>query len=102
MTRKRAVPGILIVVLLFIVLVAGLTGCTKAGELPKDAMAVIGQNVITQAQFDARMAEIEKQYSGQVPTKDAMATLPFTKEFQNQWFSTTWWKWMSWRRMQPR
>ena len=80
MTRKRAVPGILIVVLLFIVLVAGLTGCTKAGELPKDAMAVIGQNVITQAQFDARMAEIEKQYSGQVPTKDGDAAV--YKEFQ--------------------
>ncbi|NLE73148.1 MAG: hypothetical protein GX604_00735 [Actinobacteria bacterium] len=80
MTRKRAVPGILITFLLFGVLVAGLAGCTKAGELPKDAVAMIGQNIITQAQFDTRMAEIEKQYGGQVPTKDGDEAM--YKEFQ--------------------
>lgn len=47
-----------------------LAGCTKAGEFPKDAMAVVGDHVITQGQFDAKVAEIEKQYAGQVPTKD--------------------------------
>ncbi len=78
-TRRRSVTAVF-VVLVLVVLGAGLAGCTKAGDFPSDAMAVVGQNIITQAQFDARLAEIEKQYPGRVPTKDGDPAA--YKEFQ--------------------
>lgn len=80
MIKKRSTIAVLLVLMLA-VLGVGLAGCTKAGEFPKDAVAVIGQNVLTQAQFDARLAEIEKQYAGQVPTKDGDPAA--YKEFQS-------------------
>jgi len=58
-------------------LVAGCGGDNSA--LPKDVLAQVGEVQITQADFDERIAQIETQYEGQVPTKDDAE--PY-KEFQ--------------------
>jgi parvulin-like peptidyl-prolyl isomerase len=60
---KRLVAAIL--VLLLVGAVGVIAGC--GGVLPKDAMAKVGQTYITQAQFDARVADFEAQYAGQTP-----------------------------------
>ncbi len=65
--KKRFVASVL--VLLLAVAVGLLVGC--GGDLPKDAVAKVGENYITQEQFDQRMADFEAQYAGQgLPDKD--------------------------------
>ncbi len=43
-------------------------GC--GGELPKGAVAQVGETVITQEQFDQRVADITAQLQGQAPDKE--------------------------------
>ena len=56
-----------LVVLLLAGMVGLLAGC--GGNLPKDAVARVGSVIITQKAFDARTADFEAQYAGQVPDK---------------------------------
>ncbi|MFH0916185.1 MAG: peptidylprolyl isomerase [bacterium] len=62
---KRLVAAVLVLVL------AGAVGLVAGcgGELPSDAVAKVGQTYITQGQFDARVADFETQYAGQIPDK---------------------------------
>ncbi len=64
-------------VLLASLLVVG--GCTEAGELSSSDMAKIGETIITKSAYEARLAEIEKQYSGEVPAKEDEAYGDFKK-----------------------
>lgn len=53
------------------VLSAFVAGCGgESSDLPKDVMAKVGDQQITQVEFDERLTQIETQYEGQVPTKD--------------------------------
>ena len=63
MTRRFVA---VLVVLLMAAMVALVAGC---GNLPKDAVAKVGNVIITQAAFDQRLADFEIQYQGQVPDK---------------------------------
>jgi foldase protein PrsA len=55
-----------VVFVLVLAAVAGLiAGC--GGGLPKDAMAQVGSEYITQKDFDSRLADFETQYAGQIP-----------------------------------
>jgi parvulin-like peptidyl-prolyl isomerase len=72
-----------ILAVLVVVILAGtvslLAGC--GGNLPKDAVAKVGSVIITQKAFDARTADFEAQYAGQIPDK---ATDPASyKAFQH-------------------
>lgn len=60
--------GLLAAVLLLVTLVAVLAGC-GSGTDDKSAMATIGSVSITQAEFNARLAEFENEYAGQIPDK---------------------------------
>jgi len=62
---KRVVAAIL--VLLLAGAVGLVAGC--GGALPKNAVAKVGQTQISQEQFDARVADFEVQYAGQIPDK---------------------------------
>lgn len=75
MIKKCAFAAVLLL------LAAATFGC-GGGELPKDAAAKVGETVITKAELDSRVAEIEAQLPGQTPDpeKDADAY----KEFQAQ------------------
>jgi len=77
-SRRRRVSTLCVVFIVSLVVV-GVAGCTESGEMPKDAMAVVGDHVITKAEFDTRFAEIEQQNAGQVPTSDNAEAY---KEFQ--------------------
>jgi len=64
--KKRMVAVLLALV---IMATTGLAvGC--GGGLPGDAVAKVGDTVITQKQLDAKVAEFEKQYAGFVPDKE--------------------------------
>jgi foldase protein PrsA len=54
---------------LLVVLVALVVGC-GGSKLPSDGVAKVGGTVITQAQLDARVKEIQAQYGDQAPTKE--------------------------------
>ena len=61
----------------------GRAGRLRRGRrLPSDGVAKVGGTVITQAQLDARVKEIQAQYGDQVPTKEKDAKAFAT--FQNQ------------------
>jgi foldase protein PrsA len=62
-SKRLTAAGVLLVVL-----VAVLVGC-GGGKLPSDGVAKVGGTVITQAQLDARVKEIQAQYGTQAPTK---------------------------------
>jgi foldase protein PrsA len=70
-----------VVVVLFVVLAAVFVGC-GGGGLPSDGVGQVGSVVITQAQLDARVKEIQVQYGSQAPTKEKDAKAFAT--FQNQ------------------
>lgn len=63
--------GRLIVVGLVLVFLVLTAGC--GGGLPEGAVAKVGQVTITQAQFDARVKEIETRYKDEVPSKEDKA-----------------------------
>jgi parvulin-like peptidyl-prolyl isomerase len=63
---KKRVVAVLLVLALGTT-AALLVGC--GGKLPKDALAKVGDTVITQKQLDERVAEFEAQYAGYVPDK---------------------------------
>jgi foldase protein PrsA len=57
-----------VVVVLVLAAMAGIVaGC--GGGLSKDAMAQIGNETITQDEFDTRLADFEAQYAGSIPDK---------------------------------
>jgi len=58
--KKCAVVAVLLIV------AAATFGC-GGEDLPKDAAAKVGETVITTAQVDARVAEIQAQLPGQTP-----------------------------------
>ena len=60
-----------LVVLLLAATVGLVAGC--GGNLPKDAVAKVGSNIITQKAFDERIADFEAQYAGQIPDKTSDA-----------------------------
>ncbi|MHB1345064.1 MAG: peptidylprolyl isomerase [Thermoleophilia bacterium] len=60
MIKKCAVVAVLLIV------AAATFGC-GGEDLPKDAAAKVGETVITTAQVDARVAEIQAQLPGQTP-----------------------------------
>jgi foldase protein PrsA len=63
---KRVVVAILVLVL------AGGVGLLAScgGGLPKNAVAKVGENYITQEQFDSRVADFEAQYASSIPDKE--------------------------------
>ena len=63
MTKKIVAVLLVLVVAAMVVLVAG------CGNLPKDAVAKVGNVIITQTAFDQRVADFALQYAGQVPDK---------------------------------
>jgi len=62
---KRIVT--LVSVLIFAALLGLVAGC--GGGLPDDAVAQVGDTYISQDDFDARVADFEKQYAGYIPDK---------------------------------
>jgi parvulin-like peptidyl-prolyl isomerase len=56
-----------LVVLLLAGTVSFVVGC--GGNLPGGAVAKVGNTVITQKEFDQRIADFEAQYAGQIPDK---------------------------------
>ncbi len=60
---KRIVT--LVSVLVFAAVFGLVAGC--GGGLPDDAVAQVGDTYVTQADFDARVADFEKQYAGYIP-----------------------------------
>ena len=76
---KRVVAAVLVLILA--AMTALTVGC-GGGGLPKDAMAKVGDVYITQKDFDARAADFETQYAGQIP--DASSDPDGYKEFQQQ------------------
>jgi parvulin-like peptidyl-prolyl isomerase len=54
-------------------LLAGTVGLVAGcgGNLPNDAVAKVGNSVITQEEFDQRIADFEAQYAGQIPDKSS-------------------------------
>ena len=60
-----------ILAVLVVLLLAGTVGLVAGcgGDLPKSAVAKVGNNVITQKEFDQRVADFEAQYAGQIPDK---------------------------------
>jgi parvulin-like peptidyl-prolyl isomerase len=56
-----------LVVLLMAATVGLVAGC--GGNLPKDALAKVGNNIVTQKDFDQKVADLEAQYPGQIPDK---------------------------------
>jgi foldase protein PrsA len=55
---------------LFVVLAAMLMGC-GGGGLPSDGVGKVGSVVITRAQLDERVKQLQASYAGQVPTKES-------------------------------
>jgi foldase protein PrsA len=71
-----------ILAVLVVLLLAGTVGLVAGcgGNLPKSAVAKVGSTIITQKEFDQRVADFEAQYAGQIPDK---ATAPDQyKQFQ--------------------
>lgn len=60
-----------ILAVLVVLLLAGTVGLVAGcgGDLPKSAVAKIGNNVVTQKELDQRVADFEAQYAGQIPDK---------------------------------
>ncbi len=60
-----------ILAVLVVLLLAGTVGLVAGcgGDLPKSAVAKVGDNVITQKAFDQKVADFEAQYAGQIPDK---------------------------------
>jgi foldase protein PrsA len=60
-----------ILAVLVVLLLAGAVGLVAGcgGDLPKSAVAKVGDNVITQKAFDQKVADFEAQYAGQIPDK---------------------------------
>lgn len=75
MIKKCAVAAVLLV------LAAAALGC-GGGDLPKDAAAQVGETVITTADLDARVAEIQAQMPGKTP--DPATDKEGFKQFQAQ------------------
>lgn len=74
-----------IVAAVFVVLIIATTAGVAAGcggGLPKDAMAKVGSVYITEKAFNARLADFETQYAGQIP--DKTSDPDGYKEFQQQ------------------
>lgn len=65
--KTRIVAALL--ALLALALAGLLVGC--GGELPNNAVAKVGDTVITQKQFEAKVADLETQYGDFVPDKEA-------------------------------
>jgi foldase protein PrsA len=60
--------GMVIVTVLALALLA--LGCGGGGDLPEGGVGQVGEVTITQEQLDAKVAEIQGQLQGQVPTKE--------------------------------
>lgn len=65
---KRVVATIVIAVLALAVTIGLATGC--GGGLPDSAVAKVGEKLISQEQFDQRLAEFKAQYGDSVPSKE--------------------------------
>lgn len=74
--KHRAVLGVVVALVASLALLAG---CTGAGELSSSDMAKIGSTIITKGQYEARLTELEKQYEGQIPTKEDASYPDFQK-----------------------
>ena len=70
------------VALVLAVTVAAIVGCGSGDGLPKDAVAKVGETVITKAALDTRVAELQAQLPGQIP--DPEVDPEGFKEFQAQ------------------
>lgn len=78
MSKRRAVVGAALAFAVLAALVL-LAGCTAAGELSSSDMAKIGETIITKGAYETRLGEIEKQYAGEVPSKEDETYADFQK-----------------------